>query len=288
MYKTTLLVDSNNLAMRILTVDSYNSVFVNESQINKFITAFLSKLLKTVVSINSSYKIDNILLIWDHPKNGRKEVYPEYKKRNNIDQRFMNYNKLMVALKEAIAPLGNWTTITQENYECDDLIAYIVKSQPYDKNYVILSNDSDFFQLLGQRVIIYNISKKSFYSMTDFQKEFDIIPEKYAQVKALAGDRSDNVIGVDGIGIKKAVKMIQQGKCWTYWLEKYPNIDLELNLELIKIPFAMKGIDPIITSIQSNFNKISFIEMFQKHGLNNLNISDFKNILNTSLILETP
>ena len=80
-----------------------------------------------------------------------------------------------------------------------------------------------------------------------------------------------------GIGIKRGIKLIQEGKCWTHWLNKYPNVDLETNLELITLPFEADKIN--LKLPQSYFDKKAWIEIFQKYSLNKLNLADFRNLI---------
>lgn len=281
MVNVDLLFDANNLAMRVLTSDAYNGIFINESQINNFVSAFLSKLVKIVNNIKQHYHVTNVLLIWDSKLSYRKEVYLDYKLRTHTDERLDKYNKyneLLTILRNNLESLGKWANISQEGYEADDILAYI-SINSINHNFVIVSNDNDFYQLLSSRVILYNIGKKTFYDMYDFQKEFGIIPEKYIYVKALAGDRSDNVVGIKGVGLKTAFKMIKENRCWVHWVEKYrQELDLDLNLEVIKLPFRASEID-ISLNHYFDFNIKNYIEFFQKFSVKNPNLHDFKNLL---------
>ena len=134
------------------------------------------------------------------------------------------------------------------------------------------------YQLLGDRVVQYLPHRKEFYSILDFKKEFGIIPEKYVYVKALMGDKGDNINGIEGTGVKRAVKLIQQNQCWIHWLNTYgKEVDLEMNVELIRIPFKADKISLKIP--QSSFDKKAFIALFQEYSLNKLNLSDFRKLL---------
>ncbi len=276
----TVLFDANNLAMRILCSDDLNRLPINESQIQNFIQKFLSKFLFIIKDIQKNYAVDNILFVWDSTDNKRKKIYPDYKLRKfDSAENKSNCKKLICLLRANLQSLGLWIDIDQEGYEADDLIAYIIKHR-FAENFIIVSSDSDFYQLLSQRVMIYNIDKKKYYTRVNFNQEFGgIIPENYAKMKALVGDKSDNIKGVFGIGFKKATKMIQEKRCWSYWVEKYHEVDLDLNLELIKLPFEESGINPLILNIQSFFNFNAFITLFQVYTLRDLNIHEFKKIL---------
>ncbi len=280
---TNVLIDGNNFAIRILTaIPGYNNQFKSNHQISLFIDSFLSGFLSTIKKIKLNYQIDNINLIWDSKINNRKLIYPEYKNNRRIKTIEMekdkeNHYSLLDRLKGSLKKLGAWADVRLEGYEADDLIAYFVKNSTYDNNFIILSSDNDLYQLLGDRCIMYLLNKKKFYSHIDFKNEFIVMPNKYPLVKALSGDSSDNIKGIDGIGIKKAIKLIEGGQCWQHFISKYPEVDLELNLELIQLPFQEHKID--IKIPQSNFNKSAWIELFQEYSLNRLNLFDFKKLL---------
>ena len=280
-----VLIDGNNFAIRILTsIPGYNSQFQSSHQANLFIHSFFAGLLSTTNKIKQKYTtIDNINIIWDSRINNRKKLYSDYKgnrqsKSSTDFKNKANHYTLLDKLKDSLKTLGDWANISLEGYEADDLIAYFVKESSIDNQFIIVSSDNDMYQLLGDRVVQYLPHRKEFYSILDFKKEFGIIPEKYIYVKALMGDKGDNIKGVEGIGVKRAVKLIQQGRCWNHWLSIYgKEVDLEMNVELIRIPFESDKIN--IKIPQSSFDKKAFIALFQEYNLNKLNLSDFKQLL---------
>src|SRR3972149_7738159 len=278
-----VLIDGNNFAIRILTsVPGYNSQFQSSHQANLFIHSFFAGLLSTTNKIKQKYTtIDNINIIWDSRINNRKKLYSEYKanrkpKTLEEERDKTNHYSLLDQLKSSLKTLGDWACIEREGYEADDLIAYFVKESAIDDTFVIISSDNDLYQLLNDRCVMYLPHRKEFYTILDFQKEFDISPNKYPFVKALAGDRSDNIKGIEGIGIKKGIKLIKEGQCWTHWINKYKEVDLETNLELVSLPFENDKIN--LTMPQSYFEKRAWVELFQKFGLSKLNLSDFKQL----------
>src|SRR3972149_11905121 len=239
-----VLIDGNNFAIRILTsIPGYNSQFQSSHQANLFIHSFFAGLLSTTNKIKQKYTtIDNINIIWDSRINNRKKIYPEYKanrKPKTLEEGRdkANHYTLLDKLKDSLKALGDWGHIEKEGFEADDLIAYFVKESSIADTFVIISSDNDLYQLLNDKCVMYLPHRKDFYSILDFQKEFDISPSKYPFVKALAGDNSDNIKGIDGIGIKRGIKLIKEGQCWTHWINKYKEVDLETNLELVSLPF---------------------------------------------------
>ena len=279
-----VLIDGNNFAIRILTsIPGYNSQFQSSHQANLFIHSFFAGLLSTTNKIKQKYTtIDNINIIWDSRINNRKKIYSQYKanrkpKTLEEEKDKANHYTLLDKLRDSLKTLGDWGCIELEGYEADDLIAYFVKESAIDDTFVIISSDNDLYQLLNDICVMYLPHRKEFYTILDFQKEFDISPSKYPFVKALAGDNSDNIKGIDGIGIKRGIKLIKEGQCFTHWINKYKEVDLETNLELVSLPFENDKINLIIP--QSYFEKRAWVELFQEFGLSKLNLSDFRQLL---------
>ncbi len=282
----TILFDTNNLAVRtLLVIPGYSASFNSPHQLNFFVHSFLSNFLNVSNKIKQKYNIKiNIVLVWDSKISLRKKLYPEYKaNRNKLktleeEKDRINHFSLLNELKEELKLLGEWGCVEKEGYEADDLIAYFIKNMPYDNQFIIVSSDNDFYQLLSSRVVQYLPHKKVFYNHLDFQKEFTIEPRQYPFIKALAGDRGDNIKGIHQVGIKTAVKLLNQGQCWMNLVNKYTkDVDLEQNLELIKLPFREKDIN--LEMPKSSFSKDKWVELFQKFSLQKLNLKSFKDIL---------
>ncbi len=283
--KLNVLYDANNLAVRILlAIPGYSASFNSPHQLNFFVHSFLSNFLNVSNKIKQKYSTSiNIILVWDSKISLRKKLYPEYKgnrkpKTEEEEKDRTNHFSLLNSLKEELTLLGDWMNVSLEGYEADDLIAYFVKNASIEDSFLIISSDNDFYQLLNNRVIQYLPHKKVFYNHLDFQKEFGIISDKYPFIKALAGDRGDNIKGIQQIGIKTATKMIKEGQCWMSLVNKYTkDVDLEQNLELIKLPFHEQDIN--IEMPKSSFSKDKWVELFQKFSLQKLNLKSFKDIL---------
>ena len=282
--KNNILLDGNNVAVRsLLAIPGYSAQFQSPHQLNFFIHSFLSSFLNICNKVKQKYNnVDNVVIIWDSRINNRKKLYPEYKgnrKPKTLEEGRdkTNHYSLLNEIRDSLSLLGDWANISLEGFEADDLISHFVKQSSYDNNFVIVSSDNDMYQLLNDRCVMYLPHRKEFYTCLDFQKEFDILPSKYPFVKALAGDKSDNIKGIDGIGIKRGIKLIQEDKDWVHWINKYPNMDLETNLKLITLPFESDKIN--LAMPQSSFNKSAWIEVFQKFSLSKLNLADFKGIL---------
>ena len=96
--------------------------------------------------------------------------------------------------------------------ETDDWIAGYVHTYKHDTQIVISSFDSDYFQLLSDTVSVlrYRGRKSTLWTSNELSAHFDILPEQYADFKALTGDVSDNIKGADKIGPKTAALLLKQ------------------------------------------------------------------------------
>ncbi|WP_147802194.1 5'-3' exonuclease [Alkalicoccus halolimnae] len=96
-------------------------------------------------------------------------------------------------------------------YEADDIIGTFTKHYDKGRTY-IYSNDRDLFQLLSPNTDQLFMKKKQelHYTLADFEKDYEITPDQWIDVKALLGDPSDNIPGCPGVGEKSALPLIKQ------------------------------------------------------------------------------
>ena len=105
----------------------------------------------------------------------------------------------------------NLPSIELLNYEADDLIAtYSEQIIKKGGKVTIISSDKDLMQLYNKNIRIYDPMKNKFINDEDIKKKFGVSANKVVDVQSLAGDSSDNVPGVPGIGIKTASELINE------------------------------------------------------------------------------
>src|SRR6478609_1495255 len=99
--------------------------------------------------------------------------------------------------------------LEQIGFEADDLIAtYVREASEQGGTATIVSSDKDLMQLVTDRVVMYDTMKDRRIGIPEVIEKFGVPPEKVVEVQALAGDSTDNVPGVPGIGIKTAAQLI--------------------------------------------------------------------------------
>ena len=169
--------------------------------------SMLFKLLEDSKSETNKEKPTHFAVIFDSArKNFRNEIYSDYKgNRSEAPEDLVPQFEYIRKSVEAF----NLPSIELLNYEADDLIAtYSEKIIQEGSKVTIVSSDKDLMQLYKKNIRIYDPMKNKFINDDDILKKFGVTPDKVIDVQSLAGDSSDNVPGVPGIGIKTAAELI--------------------------------------------------------------------------------
>ncbi len=147
---------------------------------------------------------DYLVVVFDAAReNFRNDIYPLYKaNRLETPPELIPQFALIREACEAF----NVPHIEKEGYEADDLIATYAHSQPGEVT--IVSSDKDLMQLVGGSVRMLDPIKNRLIGEQEVVEKFGVPPEKVVDVQALAGDSTDNVPGVPGIGVKTAAELI--------------------------------------------------------------------------------
>jgi len=171
--------------------------------------SMLFKLLEDSKSDQNLQKPTHFAVIFDSArKTFRNDIYSDYKANraeapDDLAPQFEYIRKSVLAF--------NLPSVDLPNYEADDLIAtYVDKILKNGAKVTIVSSDKDLMQLYKKRVRIFDPMKNKFISDEDIEKKFGVDASKVIDVQALAGDSSDNVPGVPGIGVKTAAELINK------------------------------------------------------------------------------
>jgi len=173
--------------------------------------SMLFKLLEDSRSDDSIYKPTHFAVIFDSArKNFRNDIYKEYKaNRSEAPEDLIPQFEYIRKSVEAF----NLPSIELLNYEADDLIAtYAKKIIKAGAKATVISSDKDLMQLVSDDVRLYDPMKSKVLGKKEVFEKFGVKPNQVIDVQALAGDSSDNVPGVPGIGIKTASELINKYK----------------------------------------------------------------------------
>ena len=168
------------------------------------VLGFTNMLLKLVADSDA----DHIAVIFDAGREGfRNRIYPAYKAhRPETPPELVPQFAL---IREATRAC-NVSAVELPDYEADDLIAtYAKQATAAGATVTILSSDKDLMQLVNDRVAMLDPIKNRPIGPAEVAEKFGVGPDKVVDVQALAGDSTDNVPGVPGIGVKTAAELIK-------------------------------------------------------------------------------
>lgn len=204
---TLLIVDSLNLAFRYKHSGA---------------TDFAEDYLRTVQSLKKSYKASKVIIAGDQGSSSyRKAIYPEYKQNrkdkfeNQTDAEkaafelfFEDFTKTL----EYIQQETDYPVLRFPGVEADDIAAYIVSQKKYLNvdNIWLISSDKDWDLLVQPGVSRFSYVTRKEITIENWRDYYDFEPEDYISIKCLTGDTGDNVLGVPGIGPKRAVSLVQE------------------------------------------------------------------------------
>ena len=171
--------------------------------------SMLFKLLEDSKSNENLQKPTHFAVIFDSArKTFRNNIYSDYKANrseapDDLAPQFEYIRKSVLAF--------NLPSVELINYEADDLIAtYVDEILTLGAKVTIVSSDKDLMQLYKKNVRIFDPMKNKFIHEDDIHNKFGVDASKVIDVQALAGDSSDNVPGVPGIGVKTAAELINK------------------------------------------------------------------------------
>ena len=210
--KRVMIVDALNAYFRAFIVNP--SISIHGQPIGG-LKGFLGILQKLCRDINP----DSIVIVWDGPGGSRKrrqqnKNYKEGRKPirvnrpNNLTPEQQREN--MVWQQVRLIEYLNELPVIQfrfDEIEADDIISYVSRLSQYDGwQKVIVSNDKDFIQLCDDETVLLRPTQKVVHNKLNVVDDFNIHPRNFALARAIAGDASDNLVGVPRAGLKSIAK----------------------------------------------------------------------------------
>ena len=209
MLKRAILIDGNNLLFRSYYATAYTGNTMKNSK--GFPTNALFGFVNMMNKIINEENPENIMVAFDKGKNFRHEKYDNYK-AGRIETPKELLDQFPVAKK--ILKYMGIVSLEIDNYEADDIIGTFAKMADLDKAYdaTIISSDKDLLQLISDDVDVKLLKQKDYIMMNKntFFKEYGIEPIRIIDLKALEGDKSDNIPGVKGVGEKTALNLLRE------------------------------------------------------------------------------
>jgi len=306
---------------RIIIIDQLNLFFrnyiVNPSlSINGAPIGGLRGCFQSIQKICRESKPDLIIICWDGEggskkrklmkkdyKAGRKPIRLNRAIRNMSEDQETE-NKIWQQTR--LIEYYNQTPIIQfmfKNTEADDIVAYLTQIKELENaEKLIISSDKDFFQLLGPKTVQYRPVQKEVLNQKIILEKYNVHPANFAMARALDGDKSDNIEGIEGLGLKTIAKrfpFLKEEKTATFidMLNHCKKKAQETNVkayqkildseDLLKRNYYMmqlyspslsieakKLIRDTITDPDLSFNKTELIKMMMKDGFGEINFID--------------
>lgn len=206
--KKVILVDGNNLMFRSYYATAYTGNVMKNSK--GFPTNALFGFCQMMNKIIHEEKPEYIAVAFDIGENFRKQKYETYK-----DGRAATPDELKMQMpiaRDVLKAMGI-PYFELEPYEADDIIGTFAKMCEEDPEYdaTIISSDKDLLQLISDVVDVKLLKQKDYirYNPKTFKEDWGFEPIRIIDYKALAGDASDNIPGVKGIGDKTAINLLK-------------------------------------------------------------------------------
>ena len=207
--KKIVLIDGNNLMFRSYYATAYTGNVMKNS--NGFPTNALYGFVGMMNKIISEEKPEYVAVAFDIGKNFRKQKYETYKDGRNETPEDL---KVQMPLAREILDGMGIKHFELEPYEADDIIGTFAKMCEEDPEYeaLIVSSDKDLLQLISDETQVKLLKQKDYirYNHKNFVEDWGFEPIRMIDYKALAGDPSDNIPGVKGIGDKTAINLLKQ------------------------------------------------------------------------------
>ena len=185
-------------------------------------TDFAEDYLRTVQSLQKSYKAKWVVIAADQGSSSyRKAIYPDYKQNRKdkfaeqtdaekaaFEMFFEDYQKTLDHIREHTS----YPVVQFKQTEADDIAAYICSLQdklPVDQIWLV-SSDRDWDLLISDKVSRFSYVTRKEVTANNWHTHYDFTQDEYISIKCLMGDTGDNVLGVEGIGPKRAHQLVQE------------------------------------------------------------------------------
>jgi|TARA_Y100000593_G_C4307364_1_gene336424 DNA polymerase-1 len=205
--------------MKVLILDGYNLIYRAKHSTPKWIKdssyGIIFNFFRSLRPLVEKFNPDRVYFVLEGAPKARLEVLPEYKgtRVREEDTNFRDQRNLMIDLLANHFPI---VVARHEDYECDDVIGFLVEHAHAEDDCTVVSSDTDFIQLYNRcpNFQLYNPIRKSIVNKTEYD---------YVSWKALRGDSADNIPGFKGIGDKRAAGLLENQEKLEKFLSSSPD-----------------------------------------------------------------
>ena len=157
-----------------------------------------------------------VIVLGDGGSIYRKDIYPEYKGNRNNDEQTeeekQEWSDFFNEYEEALRQTASLYPIMKfKGLEADDLAAHLcLNLKDYYGHIWMVSSDRDWDLLLNEKVSRFSLFSKKEFTVDTFEEHYGYPLDKHLDVKVLNGDSGDNIIGIPGVGPKRAVSILDK------------------------------------------------------------------------------
>jgi DNA polymerase I len=206
MEKRLIIIDSNALLHR--SFHALPPLATKSGQETGAVYGYLLTLFKAINDLKANYVVacfDTKMPTFRH------EMFKDYKAQRPVTPSGIISQ---IPITKEVLEAFKIPVFAKEGVEADDLIATICELSEKDIEIYIVSGDLDNLQLVAENIKVYTLGKgikdTVIYDINKVIERFGVKPEQMVDFKALTGDPSDNIPGVEGIGKKTAAEIIQK------------------------------------------------------------------------------
>lgn len=281
--RSTLVIDGTNFFIRCF---SAIPVLNDNGDHVGGLYGFLTSLAYTI----RNFQPDRCIILFDTKggSNRRKKIFKDYKgNRNSTPKVFNRINEFKDLIDEEESMKHQFKRVIEyldllpiyvtaiENIEADDAIGYIVTNLCTDDTKItIVSTDRDYLQLVNDRTQVWNPTRKKLYTPIAIHEEYLIHHENMLTYRTLTGDKSDNIPGIKGLGIKTLIKHFPQlternvdiGEIISECKDKSQNskskkifIDIMNNVDLINLNYKLMQLSDVDISGVAKMKLVSVL-----------------------------
>lgn len=247
----TILIDSSNLLHRAVWITGSTRSNVHPGYI------FLTSIKKYV----EKFGTNRVISVWDKRlirgiKNYRRLAKTAEYKQNRDQSKNEHVFSFEDVTTQLVEKLGVYT-MYPGILEADDVISWLTKNIPGEK--IVVSVDQDMLQLVDEKTCVYSPIKDVLIDHNNFEEITGVPKKDFIRYKSLVGDKSDNLPGVERVGKKTAIKLLNECADDDQLEQKLGADRLEpyfLNLELVDLNVGLQKHPGDVELYQEQYDKI--------------------------------
>lgn len=198
----------------LMLVDGLNLAF-RYKYANKKV--FADDYIRTIESLGNSYEARDIVILGDGGSTYRENIFPEYKgnrkelREKQTEKETQDFKDFLEEFNRAFELLNEmYITLRFKGVEADDIAAYLAKQKRGEYDHIwLISSDKDWDLLIKDNVSRFSYVTRKEIRVDNWNEHYDYPIDEHISIKVLQGDKGDNIPGVEGVGVKRAISLVE-------------------------------------------------------------------------------